>query len=173
MANYQYLDKAGLTKAWALIKAKCLNVQPDWNQTTTTADDYIKNKPTTLPCQYDLTIGGKTYNGASAVSVSLTDLNVYSKSEVDSLVAVKISIEVVSTLPPTTSGDPTKIYLVPKATPQTANVYDEYVFIPASDDPQRAAYYEKIGDTEIDLSGYVQASEMSTITYSEIEAIIV
>ena len=31
-----------------------VNVQPDWNQATTTADDYIKNKPTiTTPVQSD------------------------------------------------------------------------------------------------------------------------
>lgn len=58
-------------------------VQSDWNQADTTAIDYIKNKPTAMVNPYSFAIGGKTYDGSAAVSVSLTDLDVYSKSESD------------------------------------------------------------------------------------------
>lgn len=46
-----YLDKSGLTYFWGKIKAyvstaiQNAKVQVDWNQTDSTADDYIKNKP--------------------------------------------------------------------------------------------------------------------------------
>lgn len=46
-----YLDKNGLTYLWGKIKAyvstaiQNAKVQADWNQTDSTADDYIKNKP--------------------------------------------------------------------------------------------------------------------------------
>ena len=52
----KYLDDNGLLYLWGKIKATFAlinhthsqyeNVQSDWNQTTTTAADYIKNKPT-------------------------------------------------------------------------------------------------------------------------------
>ena len=52
----KYLDYNGLLYFWQKLKAYFAlkvhthsdyeNVQADWNQTTTTADDYIKNKPT-------------------------------------------------------------------------------------------------------------------------------
>lgn len=57
------------------------------------------------------------------------------------------SREIVSSLPQT--GEAMKIYMVAKSTAQTNNAYDEYIWT-ASDT------WEKIGDTEIDLSNYVQ-----------------
>lgn len=53
--------------------------------------------------------------------------------------------EVVETLPTSDIRTDT-IYLVPKSTSQTNNVYDEYAYINNA--------WEKIGDTEIELSGY-------------------
>ena len=55
-----------------------------------------------------------------------------------------VSFEVVQTLPST--GEANVIYLVPKSTAQTNNTYDEYIY--TNND------WEKIGDTEIDLSNY-------------------
>lgn len=52
--------------------------------------------------------------------------------------------EVVQELPET--GEEGTIYLVPKSTSGTSNYYDEYMYINNA--------WEKIGDTEIDLSGY-------------------
>ena len=40
---------ADRTKLDGIAAGAEVNVQSDWNQTTTTADDYIKNKPTTMP----------------------------------------------------------------------------------------------------------------------------
>ena len=82
----------------------------------------------------------------------------YSKTEVDNIVtAVKNSrFEVVSSLP-TTDIKTNVIYLVPKATAQTDNAKDEYINLDGT-----TAGWEKIGDTEIDLSGYVTTSALST-----------
>ncbi len=76
-----------------------------------------------------------------------TKSETYTKAEVDSLVAIDLKMEVVPSKP-TTNIDPHTIYLVPKATPGTDNAKDEWVYINNN--------WEKIGDTEIDLSGYVQ-----------------
>lgn len=83
---------------------------------------------------------------------------VYTKTEVDNIVtAVKNSrFEVVSTLP-TSDIKTNVIYLVPKATAQADNAKDEYINLDGT-----TAGWEKIGDTEIDLSGYVTTSALST-----------
>lgn len=60
-----------------------------------------------------------------------------------------VSFEVVQTLPAT--GEANVIYLVPKATAQTQNIYDEYIYTNNA--------WEKIGDTEIDLSGYYSTGD--------------
>lgn len=72
-----------------------------------------------------------------------------------------IEFKIVSSLPAT--GEKGVIYLVGTASP-----YDEYIWVEPSGS---AAYFEQIGSTSIDLSGYVQASEMHALTNSEIDAI--
>jgi len=82
----------------------------------------------------------------------------YTKTEVDSLVGAisTISFEVVSSLP-TTNIQTNVIYLVPKSTAQTSNIKDEYINLDGT-----SAGWEKIGDTEIDLSGYVTTTALNT-----------
>lgn len=55
------------------------NVQSDWAVTDTSSDAYIKNKPTiptALKNPNALSIGGKSYDGSSAVSVTAADLGI-------------------------------------------------------------------------------------------------
>ena len=82
----------------------------------------------------------------------------YSKTEVDDIVtAIKNSrFEVVATLP-TTDIETNVIYLVPKDPAQTSNVKDEYINLDGT-----TSGWEKIGDTEIDLSGYVTTQALNT-----------
>lgn len=72
-----------------------------------------------------------------------------------------IEFEIVSALPAT--GEKGVIYLVGDATP-----YDEYIWIEPTGG---TAHFEQIGNTSIDLSGYVQASEMHALTNAEIDTI--
>lgn len=72
-----------------------------------------------------------------------------------------IEFEIVSTLPAT--GVKGTIYLVGDTAP-----YDEYIWIEPTGG---TAYFEQIGSTSIDLSGYVQASEMHALTNAEIDTI--
>lgn len=76
----------------------------------------------------------------------------YTKTEIDNIIhALKTgSRQIVQELP--ASGDPMVIYMVPKSASQTNNVYDEYIWT-------AAGAWEKIGDTEIDLSGYYTKGE--------------
>lgn len=72
-----------------------------------------------------------------------------------------IEFEIVSALPAT--GEKGVIYLVGSASP-----YDEYIWIEPTGG---TAHFEQIGSTSIDLSGYVQASEMHALTNAEIDTI--
>ena len=82
----------------------------------------------------------------------------YSKTQVDDIVtAVKNSrFEVVATLP-TTDIKTNVIYLVPKSPSQTSNVKNEYINLDGT-----TSGWEKIGDTEIDLSDYVTTQALNT-----------
>lgn len=71
-----------------------------------------------------------------------------------------VDIQVVETLPET--GQKGTFYFLAKQTAGTDNLYLEYVWVNGK--------WELIGDTTIDLSGYVQASQMVPIPDSEIDA---
>lgn len=71
----------------------------------------------------------------------------FTKQEVNNLISAitTLDIRVVQTLP-TEDISTTTIYLVPKTTAGTNDVYDEYVYVSNA--------WEHIGSTDIDLSGY-------------------
>ena len=90
----------------------------------------------------------------------------YTQAEVNNLIAAikTISIQVVDTLPAT--GESNVIYLVPKQSGSaTQNVKDEYIWI------ESTSTFEKIGDTEIDLSGYWAKADLVECTDEEIKAL--
>jgi len=67
-----------------------------------------------------------------------------------------IQLRRVDTLP--TTGEPYVLYLVPVDVPQTKNIYDEYIWAIQSDDTYD---WEKLGTTELDLSGYVKYTDVA------------
>lgn len=77
-----------------------------------------------------------------------------------------IEYQVVQELP--AEGEKGVIYLLSNSG-TAPNIYDEYIWIEERDLPD--GYFEKIGTTAVDLSGYVQASEMHAITNAEIDTI--
>ena len=70
--------------------------------------------------------------------------------------------EIVTELPAV--GQTNILYLVAKSSAASGDGYDEYLYINGA--------WERVGSTDIDLSGYVQASEMHAITSTEITAIV-
>lgn len=90
----------------------------------------------------------------------------YTKTETDTAISNAVSgitsirYEIVQALPQT--GTPGVIYLISNSgTGQ--NIYDEYIYTNGA--------FEKIGTTDVDLSGYVQTSDLVAITNSEIDTI--
>lgn len=112
----------------------------------------------------DLPIASKKVNIdlSSFITKNVSDLvNYYKKSEtytqaeVNALIgALKtISIEVVTSLPAT--GESNIIYLI-KHSHDTDDLYDEYLWV------AKESKYEKIGNTDIDLSRYATIEAMNT-----------
>lgn len=102
--------------------------------------------------------GTVTADGANAVS---------GKAVYDFVTAAIAGIsgfhaEIVSELP--ASGQSNILYLVAKSTAASGDGYDEYLYINGA--------WERVGSTDIDLSGYVQAADMHAITNTEISDII-
>ena len=102
-------------------------------------------------------------NDVGFVTKAVNDLtNYYQKSETFTKTEVQnlinaittMNVEAVDALP--TTGSANTIYLVPKGENQTNNVRDEYLYVNGA--------WEKIGDTEINLSNYALKSELPTKT---------
>lgn len=87
----------------------------------------------------------------------------YTQAEVNALIGsiTTISFLVVQTLPST--GESNIIYLVPKTTAGTDNVYDEYIYV--NND------WELIGDTEVDLSNYYTKTQTENKIDEKINAL--
>lgn len=142
-----------------------VNVQSDWSQTITTKDDYIKNKPTKLSdFTNDQNFIDNTVNNLTNYYLKS---NTYTKTEVNNLISsiVTLNIVVVQALP-TTNISQTTIYLVPKSTTQTNNAYDEYINLDGT-----TSGWEKIGDTEIDLSNYYTISQVDNLLSNKVDKV--
>lgn len=89
------------------------------------------------------------------------------KEYVDSAVGSVVSIEfrIVQSLP--AEGENGVIYLVPNGGSGT-NVKDEYIWIPGSGGASGS--WEKIGTTDVDLSGYVQATDLVEVSTADIDS---
>lgn len=78
-----------------------------------------------------------------------------------------ITFSVVDALPAT--GAAGTFYLVPDTHSDANDAYDEYVWVT---DAEETSKFEKIGNTDVDLSGYVKSSEMKVYTNAEIESAV-
>lgn len=76
-----------------------------------------------------------------------------------------IDFSIVASLP--ASGAKGIIYLVPN-NGNGDNVYSEYIWITVDGNSK----FEKIGTTQVDLSGYVQTTDLNAISNAEIDTIV-
>ena len=128
--------------------------------------DANKNVDITVP-----TNTNQLTNGAGFITNAVNDLvnyykktETYTKTEVDNLIGSisGLNLLVVQTLP-TQDISTSTIYLVPKSTAQTNNVYDEYIYSNNA--------WELIGNTDVNLTNYVQFSDLVALTNNEIDTI--
>lgn len=103
------------------------------------------------------------------VSSFSNDAGYQNATQVTAIVNEKISeqthftFQKVEELPDTSSASANVIYLVAKDTPGTS-AYDEYLLVDGA--------WELIGNTDVDLSGYMLKTDMTAITNGEIDDII-
>lgn len=116
-----------------------------------------------------LTPSGKTVNITvpTVVSALTNDSGYQTSAQVSAAIAAAIgditgvSFEIVQSLPQT--GENGTIYLVSNGGSGT-NSYDEYIYINNS--------WEKIGSTNVDLTGYWNSTNLTAMTNSEIDTIL-
>ena len=103
-----------------------------------------------------VTLGGVTYD--------LKDKNARDRlSTLEGLVTGGVQIEVVSELPTASRNTVGKIYLI-SHTHSEKDIYDEYLTIIGGTKETPTYYWEKIGSTDIDLSGYAKNNHTHTVT---------
>ena len=170
--NYTSAEK---TKLGGIAAGAEVNVQADWNESGSSSDAYIKNKPTKLT---DFTNDGNfvrdanythiTVDGSMSDSSNNPISNAIVKAYIDAAVGSITGIEFrkVNSLPAT--GENGVIYPVSNSG-SAPNSYDEYIWVVVSG----SGSFEKIGTTDIDLSGYQLSSELIPLTTAEIDAICV
>lgn len=122
-------------------------------------DMYAPTQPTALS---DLTNDeGFITNTVNNLTNYYLKSETYTQAEVDSLISaiVTLNILVVQTLP-TQDISTTTIYLVPKQTAETQDIYDEYIYVNNA--------WEHIGTTQIDLSNYYTKTEVNNLLSAKV-----
>lgn len=182
-ANYTQTEKAKLAGIEAGAEA---NVNADWEAVT--GDAAILNKPSNIVSDANYVHTDNNYTTTeknklagieaqanktivdNAMSDSSTNpvQNAIVKGYIDNAIAgvTGIDFQIVASLPAT--GEKGVIYLVSHSG-TAPDVYDEYIWITVGGTGQ----FEKIGTTQIDLSNYMQFSDMVPLTTAEIDAICV
>ena len=117
----------------------------------------LKTKIDASAVTIDSTITADSTNANAAGTKAVYDFVTKAIADVSGFHA-----EIVSELPET--GKTNILYLVAKTEAASGDGYDEYLYINGA--------WERVGSTNIDLSGYVKASEMHAITNTEITAIV-
>lgn len=156
-----YLDLEGLTRYDGKIKL-LINSKADATETSAALSTLTTNLASEASARSDAdtALAGRisTLENAGFITKAVDDLvnyykksETYTQSEINSLIsAIKtIHFEVVQTLPQ--EGESNIIYLVPHEH-GTGDSYDEYAWVSVSGTYK----WEKIGNTDIDLSNYVQ-----------------
>ena len=106
---------------------------------------------------------------ANFITKSVNDLTYYylksetfTKAEVNALISAisQFTYQSVQSLPTASADTMNIIYLVPSSDPQAQNTKDEYITISSTNEQDQTVYsWEKIGSTDIDLSGYYTSTQ--------------
>lgn len=119
----------------------------------------------TVPTKTSQLTNDSGYQSATSVESIITAKGYQTQSQVQSLInsavgnITSIRYEKVTSLPATGSNG--VIYLVAHSH-GTQDSYDEYIWL------SETKTYEKIGNTDIDLSAYVKSSELTAITTNDL-----
>ena len=124
-----------------------------------------KSVDVTVPTKVSQLTNDSEFQTSTQVNSIVTGKGYQTQSQVQSLInsavgnITSIRYEKVTSLPATGSNG--VIYLVAHSH-GTQDIYDEYIWI------SETKTYEKIGNTDIDLSAYVKKSELTAITTNDL-----
>ena len=194
MANTtsKFLDHTGLAYFWGRLKTyfvhqetgKGLSTNDLTNELKSNYDDAVTkaNALTTAGAEANkintIKVNGVESKPDSSKAVDITvptkvsaltnDSGYQTESQVSSSIATAlgritgISFRIVDALPET--GENGVIYLIRHIHSDTGDSYDEYAWISSINK------FEKIGNTDVDLSGYIKEDDLAPITTSEIDS---
>ena len=190
----KFLDKTALTYFWGRLKTyfvhqetgKGLSTNDLTNDLKSSYDDAVTkaNALTTAGAEANtintIKVNGTTINPDTSKAVDImvptkvsaltNDSKYQTESQVSSSIATAlgkitgISFSIVESLPQT--GENGVIYLIADTHSDSNDSYDEYAWISSINK------FEKIGNTDVDLSGYIRDDEIAPITTSEIDTMI-
>lgn len=138
-------------------------------QNATQVNNIIAGKGYQTATQVNDTIAKKGYQTAAQVNAAITGKGYQTSAQVQAAINESLSgitgidTQVVESLP--TTGVKGVIYLVAHTHGAKDN-YDEYVWVASK------SAYEKIGNTDVDLSGYVKKTDIVVLTDKDFEAMI-
>lgn len=179
----KFIDSAGLTTVWAKIKTTFVAKESGKGLSSNdyTATEKSKLSGIAAGAQVNVIESIKVNSVAQGVSSKAVDITVPTKvsqlsndsgfqtsTQVSSAISSAIAgissfkYSVVSALPG--SGVAGTIYLVANSG-SGQNIYDEYIWVNSK--------FEKLGQKDINLSGYMLKTDMVALTSSEIDAICV
>lgn len=170
-ADAQAVDEAttsaaGLMSAADKVKLNGIEASADVNVieaiTVNSAATTVTNKTVniTVPTNNNQLTNGAGYQTASDVSTAISSAVSSAIGDLEG-----VSFSVVQSLPVT--GDSSIIYLVADTHSDANDSYDEYIWLSS------ANKYEKIGNTDVDLSDYYNTTNLVAITNTEINTICV
>lgn len=156
-----YLNSARVGELWTAIKT-ALGQKADKSELDGyTTPDAVATAITSALTNYATNAGVQTAIAAALVNyMTGTEVNAAIAAAVAQ--AAHITIESVDKLPET--GTANVIYLVPNSGTGN-NAKDEYMWI--------SGKWEKIGSTDVDLSGYWAKTDLVAMTAAELQAILV
>lgn len=164
----KFVDLAGLEHYNTKVKEELNNkVEQEDGKGLSTHDLTTELKTKYDEAQANI-IDGISVNGVDLAPVSKkVNLSVITGEEVDTKIATAIvdgigfTVSVVETLPAT--GEEKNLYLVLRVDATGSDIYDEWLWVNGE--------YELVGNTSIDLSGYVLSADLVAVTTGEIDAL--
>lgn len=161
MEDKKYLDNNGLAHLWLLLKAKFSNKVDKVDGMGLSHNDLTDELVTKIN-----NAGDSSFSGNYEDLTNKPDLTVFAKTTdmntaINNAVANINKKEIVTAISEMT--DANTIYLMAN-NGSGNNSYDEYIVV--------NGMAEKIGTTEVDLSGYIKESNLVAITNAEIDQIL-
>lgn len=116
--------------------------------------------------QVEAAITEKGYQTASQVQSAIASKGYQTASQVQSAISAAGHLKraIVGELPEAGSADENTVYMMKADGAEGENIYEEWMVIEGA--------WERIGSTDVDLSGYLQISDMVEITDEEIDEIL-